>query len=224
MEIDYENRPAYTTVVAILEEGESIIAESGSMVSYTKDIEIETERSGAGLLDSLKKSFFSDESMYVNKYTATAPDQEVKLAQNLPGDIKEIDLDEDSVYIQAGSYIANGTGITTESTTGDLNSVFGGEGLFFLKAEGTGSVFVGAYGGITRKELEEGETLTVDSGHTVAWSEDVTYNARKIGGLKQTLLSGEGIVMDFTGPGVIYLQSRNYEDLLSDINTKIQTQ
>ena len=43
----------------------------------------------------------------------------------------------------------------------------------------------------------------------VAWSEGVTYQVRKVGNWKSTFLSGEGLVVDLTGPGVIYTQSRS---------------
>lgn len=223
MDYRFENKPSYTTLVAELDTGDTVKAESGSLVSYTQDIEVETERSGGGFLSSVKKSVLTDESVYVNNYTATSDGQEVKLAQYLPGDITGIQLDNNSYYIQSGSYIANSLGIETDTSSGDLNSLFGGEGLFFLEASGQGTVFVGAYGGLIKKEIETDEVLTVDSGHAVAWSEDVNFTTEKIGGLKQTLLSGEGLVMRFKGPGEVYLQSRNYDDLVSDIASKTAT-
>lgn len=221
MDFRFENEPAYTTLVAELDKNQSVVAESGAMVSYTQNVEVETEKSDDGLLSSVKKSVLTDESVYVNKYTATSNGQEVKLAQYLPGDVTDIELNNESYYIQSGSYIANSPDINTETSTGSLSSVFGGEGLFFLEASGSGRVFVGSYGGLIRREIDKGEVYTVDSGHAVAWSEDVDFTTEKIGGLKQTLLSGEGLVMRFEGPGVVYLQSRNYDDLISDIAANV---
>lgn len=221
MDFRFENEPAYTTLVAELDKNQSVVAESGAMVSYTQNIEVETEKSDDGLLSSVKKSVLTDESVYVNRYTATSNGQEVKLAQYLPGDVTDIELNNESYYIQSGSYIANSPDINTETSTGSLSSVFGGEGLFFLEASGSGRVFVGSYGGLIRREIDKGEVYTVDSGHAVAWSEDVDFTTEKIGGLKQTLLSGEGLVMRFEGPGVVYLQSRNYDDLISDIAANV---
>lgn len=217
MDYRFENEPAYTTLVTELDSGESVTAESGAMIAHTEDIDIETEKTGSGFLNSIKKSVLTDESLYVNTFTATSDGQEVKLAQYLPGDVTDLELNNESYYVQSSSYIANSTGIDRDTSTGDLSSVFGGEGLFFLEVSGTGSVFVGCYGGIIKREVDADETYTVDSGHAVAWSEDIDFTTEKVGGLKQTLLSGEGLVMKFNGPGVVYLQSRNYEDLLTDI-------
>ena len=38
---------------------------------------------------------------------------------------------------------------------------------------------------------------------------------RKVGGLKSTLLSGEGLVVDLTGPGRFLLQTRSTEAFLA---------
>jgi uncharacterized protein (AIM24 family) len=38
---------------------------------------------------------------------------------------------------------------------------------------------------------------------------------RKVGGLKSTLLSGEGLVVDLTGPGRVLLQTRSTEAFLA---------
>ncbi len=41
--------------------------------------------------------------------------------------------------------------------------------------------------------------------------ESVEFNAHRVGGLKKTMLSGEGYVVTFTGPGTVYLQTRDYD-------------
>jgi hypothetical protein len=38
---------------------------------------------------------------------------------------------------------------------------------------------------------------------------------RRVGGLKSTLFSGEGLVCDFEGPGTVRVQSRSIDALLS---------
>jgi uncharacterized protein (AIM24 family) len=58
--------------------------------------------------------------------------------------------------------------------------------------------------------LGEGESITIDSGHVVAFGPQVSSQIRKItSGMVQTMKSGEGLVFDFTGPGWIMTQSRN---------------
>jgi uncharacterized protein (AIM24 family) len=42
-----------------------------------------------------------------------------------------------------------------------------------------------------------------------------------VGGLKSTLLSGEGLVCNFTGPGRLYLQSRSMDAFLKFLIPKL---
>jgi uncharacterized protein (AIM24 family) len=56
----------------------------------------------------------------------------------------------------------------------------------------------------------------VDNGHLVAWSCD--YKIEKAGGGGMTSLkTGEGLVCRFTGPGTVYVQTRNMEEFQSFI-------
>jgi uncharacterized protein (AIM24 family) len=55
----------------------------------------------------------------------------------------------------------------------------------------------------------------------VAWSDTVNYSVRKVGGWKSTFLSGEGLVCDLTGPGMIYLQTRSQDAFLDWLIPKL---
>lgn len=57
----------------------------------------------------------------------------------------------------------------------------------------------------------------------MAWSEGVSYQVRKVGGWKSTILSGEGLVVDLTGPGVVYMQSRSPDAFLGWLIPKLPT-
>lgn len=62
--------------------------------------------------------------------------------------------------------------------------------------------------------LAPGETMTLDTGHVVAFEETVQYRIRKAGGWKSMFLGGEGIVTEFTGPGRVWMQTRSTADLV----------
>ena len=78
-----------------------------------------------------------------------------------------------------------------------------------------GPLFLSSYGAIHEVELGVGQQYVVDTGHLVAFDEGVRYTVRRVGGLKSTLFSGEGLVCDLTGPGKILLQSRSTESFLA---------
>ena len=58
-------------------------------------------------------------------------------------------------------------------------------------------------------QLIEGERYIIDNGHLVAWSCKYVLERVASGGIISGLASGEGLVCKFTGPGTVYMQSRN---------------
>ena len=81
-----------------------------------------------------------------------------------------------------------------------------------------------SYGAIRPLELGSGEVMTLDTGHVVAFDESVQYAVRKAGGWKSTILGGEGLVTDFTGPGRVWYQTRNSSDLVDWMISKMPAQ
>ena len=66
-----------------------------------------------------------------------------------------------------------------------------------------------------------GVQYVVDIGHIVAFNESIQYTARRAGGLKSTLFSGEGLVAEFTGPGHLWMQTRNPEAFVHWISSRL---
>ena len=95
---------------------------------------------------------------------------------------------------------------------GGIKAFFSGEGAFVIACRGYGQVFFNSYGAILEREVHG--TLVVDTGHVVGWEPTLEYTIRGMGGVKQTLFSGEGLVMAFEGVGKIYLQSRHVPALV----------
>ncbi len=70
--------------------------------------------------------------------------------------------------------------------------------------QGQGLLLVSSFGAIHRKRLQAGERYVVDTGHLVAWEGTTQYTLRKAAsGFFRSMMSGEGIVAEFTGPGEI---------------------
>jgi uncharacterized protein (AIM24 family) len=83
---------------------------------------------------------------------------------------------------------------------------------------------VSSYGAIHAIDLAAGQQYVVDSGHMVGWEEAVTYEVRKAGNWKSTILGGEGLVVALTGPGRIYVQTRSQDSFLDWLIPKLPTQ
>jgi uncharacterized protein (TIGR00266 family) len=213
MQHDIEYGPSYALLTVQLDADESVRAEAGAMVSYSDGIDIETKASG-GILGSLKRNVLGGESFFQNTFHAREAG-EVTLAPALSGDVVRHDLEAETLFVQSGSYLASSPDVDLDTKFGGGRTFFGGEGLFLLKLEGTGPTFLSSYGAIHEVELEPGETYTVDTGHIVAFEQSASFDVKRVGGLKSTLFSGEGLVCEFTGPGKVWLQTRSPDAFLA---------
>ena len=207
-------RPSFSMTRIQLGPNEEIRVEGGAMVSMSDGITIETKMQG-GLLESLARSVFGGESFFINIYKAPAQGGEINLAPALSGDMFVVELQNESMLVQSGGFVASATTVEVNTSWGGAKGFFGSSGLILLKATGSGPLILGSYGAIHDINLSAGQKYTIDTGHIVAFSEKLGFRVRKVGGLKSTLLSGEGLVVDLTGPGRVLLQTRSTEAFLA---------
>jgi uncharacterized protein (TIGR00266 family) len=201
-------QPSYSLAVVRLQPEQSILAESGAMVSMSGNVELQSQMKG-GIFGALKRAV-GGESAFVSTFTARGGPGEVTLAPGGPGDIVAIEMNNQTFLVQSSSYLAGDVRLTVDTKWGGAKSFFGGEGLFVLQVYGTGLLLISSFGAIHRKRLEPGERYVVDTGHLVAWEGHMQYTLRKAAsGFFRSMLSGEGIVSEFTGPGEILIQTRN---------------
>ncbi len=129
-----------------------------------------------------------------------------------------------AVVLTAAHLLAAEQTVELETKWGGFKNMFGSEGGFILRAEGSGQLLVSAYGAIETWELQPGQKITLDTGHMVAYEASVEMELRKAtGGLVQTFKSGEGLVFDFTGPGKLLVQTRNPSEFLGWISATLGT-
>jgi uncharacterized protein (AIM24 family) len=74
---------------------------------------------------------------------------------------------------------------------------------------------VASFGALDMHPLQAGERMVVDSGHIVAYDAYIAMKAQTTGGVMKSLKSGEGIVLEITGPGLVWTQSRNPNGLVT---------
>ena len=208
MRFEIENRPVFTTLKINLNRGESVKAEAGAMVSMSPTIQLQAKSSGKGIFGAIK-SVAGGESLFASLFTAENGNGELILAPTTPGDIIQFHISGNTIMAQSGAYLAGSPDLEL-STQGSFKAMVSGEGLFLQKISGTGEVFLNSYGAVYERTLAHGEQYIVDSGHIVAFEESARYTIKKAAkGLFSTLASGEGLVCNFTGPGKIWIQSRN---------------
>jgi len=214
MKVDIQYRPSYALAVVALDPNESIQAEAGAMVSMSPGVAIETEAKG-GLIGALKRSVLGGESFFLNTYRAPDRGGQIALAPVLPGDLAVLELNDEMLMVQSGSYVGSSQGIDIDTKWSGAQTFFAREGLIMLKCSGSGTLVVSSYGAIHEMELGAGQSHVVDTGHLVAFTEGIGFKVRSIGGMKSTLFSGEGLVVDLAGPGKVLMQTRSDDAFLS---------
>lgn len=222
METEITHQPSYAHLVVSLETGETVLAEPGAMVSHTPSVSVETSSTRDGLLSSAK-SMLGGESLFANEFTAENEPGTITLAPPKPGDIRGYDLDNETLYAIDGAFLAAEPPIDIDSEFGGLKSMLAGASITPLALTGSGRVFLEAFGGIETVSLEHGESYVVDNENVVAWEGTVDFDARLVGDLKSTLLSGEGLVMEFTGPGTVWYQTRGLDSFVDVIAGALPT-
>jgi uncharacterized protein (TIGR00266 family) len=229
MRIEVEARPSYGMAVVHLDQGETFIAESGAMVAMSPDLAVDTKFNGTGgggiggwfvaALTGLARKVFAGESLFVNHFEARSANQQVMVAPALVGDVEHISLTGNTITVQSTSYLGSTPGVAVSMVWGGFSMLLSREGAFFLRCQGNGELVINSYGAIEKVEVDGG--YTVDTGHVVAWEGDLQFKLGRAGNWKSTMLSGEGLVMNFDGRGTVWLQTRNLGALLGWIRPQL---
>jgi uncharacterized protein (TIGR00266 family) len=207
---EIQHQPSFSLAIISLQPEQAIQAEAGAMVAMSANVELQSQMKG-GLFGAIKRAA-GGESAFVSTFTARGGPGEVCFAPGAPGDIAGLELRNQMFYVQSSSYLAGDAGLIVDTKWGGAKSFFGGEGLFVLQVSGTGLLLLSSFGAIHRKRLAPGERYVVDTGHLVAWEGSTQYTLRKAAaGFFRSMMSGEGIVSEFTGPGELLIQTRNLQ-------------
>ena len=215
MEITLSDRGAFGSALVALRRGESFVSEAGALFRASSNVDIDvTTRSGrsGGLMAGLKR-MVAGESFFFSTYSTNDNDDgEVGLAPRLQGEIALIHCDGRNQWICAGgSYLGSSPDLELDTQFQGIRGMLSGESLSFLSVSGRGQLLVNAFGRINELEVEG--ALTVDTGHVVAFEDSLTYSVGKAGGSWiQSMLTSEGLVLNFEGRGRIYVQSHNPDE------------
>jgi uncharacterized protein (TIGR00266 family) len=223
MQIDIQLGPGNSVAKIQLAPNEAITAEGGAMIAMSNDMDIQTttyKKNSGGIMKGLKR-MISGESFFINHYTAGPNGGELYLAPGLHGDMFTYELNNTSLIVQSGSYLASEPGVEIDFNWQGLKSIFSGEGLFWLNLNGQGKVVVNSYGAIYPVEVD-GDYI-VDTGHIVAFEPSLSFSISKVGrNWLSSFLGGEGFVCRFKGKGTVWCQSHNQKNFGTSIGPKLK--
>lgn len=227
-EIDYQIYGEEMQYVEIeLDPEEGVIAESGSFMMMDDGIKMETifgdgskqDKGFLGKILGAGKRILTGESLFMTAfYNVLDGKRKVSFASPYPGKIVPIDLEEfqGKFICQKDAFLcaAKGVSVGIEFSKKLGRGLFGGEGFIMQKLEGDGMAFVHAGGTLGRRDLKAGETLRVDTGCLVGFTQGVHYDVEFVGGIKNTVFGGEGLFFaKLEGPGTVYIQSLPFSRL-----------
>ena len=142
MNFEIKYQPSYAMLIAKLNQGEQITAESGAMTYMTPNLEIHTRKREKSLLGTLGLSIIGGQSFWVNDYAAVNGPGEAAFVAAPVGDIKQLDIAPGSGYvIQKSAYIASTQGIDLDVKWEGFTKGLFGQGLFMIRATG-GQMFI----------------------------------------------------------------------------------
>lgn len=224
-QLDYEILGSSAqSVEIILDPGETVIAEAGGMNYMTDGIRFETrmgDGAASGVLGKLwsaGKRMLTGESLFMTHFSNAGKTQaRVAFAAPYPGTVVPIQLAEHggTLICQKDAFLcaAYGTAVGISFNKRLGAGFFGGEGFILQKLEGDGLAFVHAGGTVIRKQLNN-ETLRLDTGCLVAFTQGIEYDIALAGGLKSMLFGGEGILLaTLKGTGTVWVQSLPFSRL-----------
>lgn len=226
-EVDYEIHGDDMQIVEVeLDPGETVIAEAGAMNYMEEGISFEAKMGDGsepdqgffGKVLSAGKRAMTGESLFMTHFTNRGSGKKrVAFAAPYPGKILPIDLAQvgGRVICQKDAFLcaALGTKVTIAFHKRLGTGFFGGEGFILQKLEGDGKAFIHAGGTVVKKQLQ-GETLRVDTGCLVAFTEGIDYDIERAGNLKSMFFGGEGLFLaTLRGHGTVLLQSLPFSRL-----------
>ncbi len=230
-EIDYEIKGHDVQFVEIeLDPQETVIAEAGAMLYMEEGINFETKMGDGsnpsqgffGKLASGASRLITGESLFITHFTHRGNDKKkVAFAAPYPGTIVPLDLNQigGRVIVQKDAFLcaALGTKLSMHFNKRIGAGFFGGEGFILQKLEGDGKAFIHAGGTLIERDLNN-ETLRVDTGCVVGFTEGIDFNIESAGGLKSMVFGGEGLFLaTLRGTGKVWLQSMPINKLISAI-------
>lgn len=213
-----------------LDPGETVIAEAGVMNYMDNGIGFEAKMGDGsepdnglmGKLLSAGKRVMTGESIFMTHFTNNGQGKKrVAFAAPYPGKIIQLDLSEFSggFTCQKDAFLcaAMGTKVSIKFNRKLGTGLFGGEGFILQHLTGDGLALVHAGGTVVKKELN-GETLLVDTGCLVGFTEGIDYDIQRAGNMKSMFFGGEGLFLaTLKGTGTVYLQSLPFSRLADRI-------
>ena len=213
-----------------MKQGETIYCESDAMVMMETALDLKGKMTG-GMGSAIMRRFANGESFFQQHIEAVRGSGDCLLSPTLPGAIEVVDVGARQYLLNDGAFVAATSGTEMKVRTQSIgNALFAQSGGFFvMETAGTGQVVVSGFGSMFQLDVEPGKDVVIDNSHVVCWDNSLKYEISVttgggagggggiggfLGNIVNSVTSGEGIVLRFSGSGKVFICSRNRDAFL----------
>ena len=212
-----------------LKRGDKIYCESDAMVMMEATLDLKGHMSG-GIGSAIMRRFANGESFFQQHIEATRGDGDCLLSPVLPGALEILDVGERQYLLSDGAFVAAASGTEMKVRMQNISSALFAQsgGFFVMETAGQGQVVVSGFGSLFQLEVAPGKDVIIDNSHVVCWDSTLHYEISvttgsavgtgglggMIGNFVNSMKSGEGIVLRFSGSGKVFVCSRNRDSFV----------
>ena len=218
------NRPSFASLVVHLKPGQTVVDRYGYMNYFDSSIKLDVKML-KGFMGAFK--FATGGDAFENFYTGTTTEEsKVCFGGNTPGDIIPIIINPDDAYtFDRDNLLCYSPNLKFETTFRFKNIIGGGDVMLTkatLKEGDKGIMWLHTNGSYQKLQVDAGKSVKVETGFFIVAKSEFQYKLAKLGGLKTMMFGGEGAMyMEFTGPGVVYIHSRNRRREIQELRKAI---
>ena len=209
MQVRTRHTPAFGVARLLLAPGEAALADFGAMIATSFGVVIDV-RARTSSRSKGRDAVF----------TAPVEGGWVDLAPALPGEVYTLELDGVSGWCAArGSRLALASTIRSDASWAGFHQLFGAEHGFVEHISGQGAMVLAACGAVDVINLEQNEFVTVDPRYLLAYADTVQCRLRAVSQSgHQSVRTGEGLLLDFAGPGKVLTHTRTPAELAAALH------
>jgi uncharacterized protein (TIGR00266 family) len=210
LQVRTRHTPAYGVARLLLAPGEAIQADYDAMLSASYGVVIDVRPRGG----------VRGKRVHPTLFTAPPEGGWVDVAPSLPGEVYTLELEGITGWCATrGHVLAASSTIRIESDWPAFRPMFGAEHGFLEHIAGQGSVVLSSCGALDVVNLEPGAAITVTPSCVVAYTEGTQTRLRAVNqSLPQSMRTGEGLLLDFAGPGQVLTQTRKRESMIAALS------
>lgn len=209
-----------------MKQGDKIYCESDAMVMMETNLELKGRMTG-GIGGAIMRRFANGESFFQQHIEAVKGDGDCLLSPVLPGALEVVDVGAKQYLLNDGAFVAATSGTEMKVRMQNIgNALFAQSGGFFvMETSGTGQVVVSGFGSMFQLDVVPGKDVIIDNSHVVCWDNTLRYEISvttasggglggMLGNIVNSMTSGEGIVLKFSGTGKVFICSRNRDSFV----------